>query len=146
MLTVVPFREAHLKALQLQEAQAYLEPIMRQPGYGQTFAEAGPAYTALVDGRVVGCLGVAELWEGRGAAWALLARDRPAHFLAVHRAVKAFLDGYQLRRVEAYVDVGFEEAHRWMRLLNFRLETPEPMRSFAEDRDMYMYARVRRHG
>lgn len=142
MLTVVPFIPEHLKALRLQPAQAWLVPAMQADGYGEAFVQAGPAYTAIVDGRVVGCLGVAELWQGRCAAWALLAADIGAHFVAIHRAVRAFLTECGFRRIEAYVDVGFEQAHRWARLLGFKLETPEPMEAFAENRSMYLYARV----
>jgi hypothetical protein len=143
MLKVVQFEPKHLKELSLQPAQAYMSPQIMKPDYGTSFVEAGPAYTGIADGRVVVCAGVFEMWAGRGMAWALIADNIPHHFLSIHRAVRKFLVNCPIRRIEAYVDVGFEEAHQWADILGFTLETPQPMRGFMGNRDMYMYALIK---
>lgn len=144
MVTIIPFQANHLAALNLQPAQAYMLPYIERADYTVALESSGPAYSALADGRIIACAGVAEIWPGRGAAWALLANSGPCHFGTVHRAVCRFLDGCGIRRVEAYVDPEFDAARRWMRLLGFRLETPDPMRAFGDDgRDMLLYARTR---
>lgn len=144
MVTILPFQANHLAALNLQPAQEYMLPYVQADQYAVALEGSGPAYSALADGRIIACAGVATIWQGRGAAWALLAQGGPCHFTAVHRAVRAFLDGCEFRRVEAYVDPEFHAARRWMHLLGFRLETPEPMAGFGEDgRPMLLYARIR---
>lgn len=144
MVTIIPFQPEHLSVLTLQPSQEYMLPAVARDGYGAEIAAGGPAYSALADGRIIACAGVWNIWPGRGAAWALLAQDVPCHFIAVHRAVRTFLDHCGIARVEAYVDPGFDAANRWMRMLGFRLETPVPMAKFGEGgREMLLYARVR---
>lgn len=143
MVTILPFQANHLAVLRLQPAQEYMASRVQADNYGVEVEGWGPAYSAMADGRIIACAGVATVWPGRGAAWALLSKDAPCHFIAVHRAVRDFLDHCGIRRIEAYVDPEFVAAHRWMRMLGFRQETPEPMPGFLEDgRAMLLYARV----
>lgn len=141
-LQVVPYRAAHLEHLLLQPAQAYLQPLLATD-YAQALEGAG-AFSALVGARVIGCGGIHVIHPRRGLAWALVARDAGAHFVAIHRAVLQRLEGCPLGRVEAHIDRDFAAAQRWARLLGFVNETPQGMRAFTPDgRDCDLYARVR---
>lgn len=141
MLTVIDFQPEHLKTFALQDGQAYMQGYISQPGYGEWLASAGGARTVLVDGRIIAVAGIAEIWPGRGSAWVLMATDAGRHLLALHRAVRAFLDNCGVRRVECYVDRDFLAGHRWVHMLGFRREGL--MRAFgAHGGDMVMYARV----
>jgi hypothetical protein len=141
MVTVEQFKPADLEELRLQPAQEFLGEFVGRPGYGQELVDAGPCYTVRHCGKVVMCAGVVSLWEGRGSAWALLSRDAGKCMRQVHRAVKEFLDGCGIKRVEAYVYPDFIPGHRWARMLGFEHEGL--MRSFQRGADMDMYARIR---
>lgn len=142
MIEVRKFRPADLDELRLQPAQEYLAAFVGRPGYGQELVDAGPAHTVWSGDRVVCCAGVAVLWPGRASAWALLAWDAGRNMRGLHREVLRFLDGCEIRRVEAYVYRQFEAGHRWATMLGFEREGL--MRAFAQDgSDMVMYARVK---
>lgn len=154
-MIVTDFKAEHLTRLRLQPAQEYLY-AMTTEATGEAVEAAlhaglGWAYTALdTDGTVLGCGGVLVQWQGRGLAWSYISCVGGAKFVAVHRAVKRFFDVCHLHRIEATVDEGFEEGHRWMAMLGFELETrdeyggPKPMRGYRPDGGAcYLYARVR---
>ena len=138
---VVPFQPAHLAGLRLQRAQAHLASLLGDPVYGAALAKAGPAFTGLSDGEVVGCAGLSLLSPGRAYAWALLSDCRPVPFRAVHRAVKTVLDRSAIRRIETAVDSGFAAGERWAAMLGFAREGR--MRAYLPNGDdAELYARV----
>ena len=142
-MIVTAFRPAHLARLHLQPAQLAVGAEFLRPGYAEMLQRGGQAFTALDDDGVIACAGVAEVWEGRGLAWALIGASAGRHMLSVHRAVAGFLKQAPYRRIEATVDDGFDEAHRWMRMLGFTLETPGGMPGFRPDGGRsFLYAKV----
>ena len=86
----------------------------------------GPAWTGRIDGRVIGCAGLANLWQGRAQAWCALDRDVPkSAWVGIHRAVVARLNRAQaegLRRIEGETLVGFLPGRRWLEMLGFEHE------------------------
>lgn len=74
--------------------------------------------------------GIMMPWSGCGVAWALLSGDAKHHVHFVHRAVLEglhyFIDRFQLRRVEANVDLNVEPAVRWVLKLGFKAESIMP--------------------
>lgn len=100
--------------------------------------------TLMEDAKPFACAGVLPYWENRALVWSFLSADvAPANFWAVHAAARQFLDGLPFRRLEAAVDVGFENGHRWMKALGFRVEAPL-MRAFQVDgRDCVGYVRIK---
>ena len=140
MIDVVPFKAAHLAAIELQSAQAYLSEWVTQ-AQGREL-EAHPSYTALHENKPIAAAGVIPIWQGRGLAWAFVSDAGPNLFLPVHRAVKRFLDGCYVKRIEMTVDCDFEQAHRWAKMLGFEMEA-ERMKHYAPDgHDCALYARV----
>lgn len=139
-MNVVPFKAEHLTQLAFQDAQAYLSDWV-SPEQGVAL-EAHPGYSAMVADTPIASAGVITQWQGRGMAWAFLADMGPRQFVGVHRAVKKFLDGCYLQRIEMTVDCDFPEAHRWAEMLGFEMEAPR-MRAYSPDgRDCSLYARV----
>lgn len=94
-------------------------------------------------GKVLGVGGIVEKWKGRAEAWAILDQNSREYFLCIHNAVKRFLNGFNVRRIEAEVDCNFEAGHRWMRLLGFKKEA-DRMRFFdPAGNDCSLYSLVK---
>lgn len=143
-MNIVAFQPEHLKALVLQDAQEYFGAEIQRPGYGAYLRDAGQAFTAIDGDHVLGCGGCVEIWENRAQIWALIAKDAGRNMIGIHRAVDGFLKQAKWKRIEAAVDIGFDEGARWLRLLGFYNETPDkPMRAYRPDGgDSYLYARI----
>lgn len=138
---VVPFQPVHLRALVLQEAQAWMQPLLRDD-YGSTLVKAGPCFTLADGDEVIACSGVVNMWENRAQAWALISQGAGAHFVRIFRAMRSFLELQDTHRIEATVDTNFEQGHRLMRMLGFQHEGL--MRAYLPDgRNCDLYARVR---
>jgi hypothetical protein len=141
----IPFAPVHLAYLRLQGAQAGLQELLCDPGYGAGLAVPGLAWTGVVAGQVAGCAGFLPQSPGRCIAWALIGRDvpRPA-WLAITRQVLRGLAEVRRRgfwRVEAVVHVGFAPGCRWVEMLGFEIEGL--MRAYDPARgDCLLYARV----
>jgi len=134
-MIIIPFKLEHLQGLALQPAQVGSQLIAP----GQVL---GHAFTALSEGQPVACAGLYEIWPGRALAWTYLGENVGREFLAVHRAVRRHLEEAPWRRVEAYVESGFTNGHRWVGTLGFKFEGL--LRGFmADGQDMALYARVR---
>lgn len=126
----------------MQPAQEYLTRIVDVRGDFTELSDKGLAWTAEHDGVVLAVAGVEPQWENRATAFALLSDDSGTHFPAIHSAVVEFLDNAPYRRIEATVDVGFKQGHRWIKMLGFELEGY--MKAYRPDgADMLLYARIK---
>ena len=125
-----------------QPAQQYLHRIVDVRADFTELSERGLAWTAEHDHRILAIAGVEPQWENRATAFALIAESAGEHFKAIHSAVSDFLNTAPFRRIEATVDVGFAQGHRWIKMLGFELEGY--LRAYRPDgADMLLYARVR---
>lgn len=104
----------------------------------------GPSFSAVgEDGTVHAIAGVIPHWNGRAVAWAFVGFDAGPYMVRITREVKRFLATSGLRRVEASVRADFPAAVRWVEMLGFHRETPEPMRGYGPSGEScYLYARV----
>lgn len=141
-MDIVAYQPEHLQTLVLQQAQAWMSPMLTDPKYAESLRRAGPAFTALDGNRVIACAGVVRMWENRDSAWALLDQDCGRQFIGIYRGMQRFLDLHDTRRVEASVDSRFEAGHRLMGMLGFKREGI--MRAYLPDgRDCDLYARIK---
>ena len=142
MVAIEKFQPEDLENLLLQPAQAFMKPLFSDAEYGESLAQH-PSYTAFsASGRVLGCGGAIEQWNGRAIVWALLACDSGKHFTAIHRAVASFLNGLPYHRIETTVDSNFAQGKRWADLLGFEFEGVA--RKYTPDgKDSFLYAIVR---
>jgi hypothetical protein len=129
----------------LLRPQPRQEPTHRMVGRDLAESlEAFESYTVIDGARVIACGGLVPQWANRSLAWAYLSADAGRHMVAITRIVRRFLAVAGVRRVEAHATWG--AACRWLDLLGFRCETPEPMPGFLPDgTPAWLYARVR-HG
>lgn len=142
-MRIVPFLPEHALALHLQPMQQVSEPPF-SPTEAQALA-GGPAYSAVgEDGTVYAAAGLLPQWEGRAIAWAALAWNAGPHLMRITREVRRVLAAAPFRRIETPVDAEFLAARRWIEMLGFRCETPEPMRGYGVNgRAAYLYALVK---
>ena len=140
MIDVVPFEPWHLSWLTLQAAQRVLSSSLTVQ-YGRSLVSAGPCYSAFAGMEVIACAGVVEIWAGRAQVWSLLSEQMPRYRKAVHKAVKGFLDGYRVRRLECVIDPRSETAKRWAQHLGFIYEGT--MHAYTpEGENQLMYVRI----
>jgi len=140
MFHILPFQAAHLAQIKLQSSQAYLNDWVTVE-QAASLAQH-PSYTAMDDDTVLGAGGSIPMWENRAMVWSFLSDTGPRNFLKIHRAVQKFLSSLPERRVELTVDCHVPEAHRWARMLGFKMEA-ERMQGYAPDgHACALYARV----
>lgn len=141
-MRIFAFHPNHARQIKLQSAQSHVKDDLLQPGIAESLANAGQSFTAIESDQVIAIAGIAMQWEGRAIAWALVSEDAGKHFLAIHRAVRGFLDQCDIRRIEAFVDSDFEQGMKWMKMLGF--ENEGLMRKFSIiGNDCYLFARVK---
>jgi hypothetical protein len=141
-MIVRPWQRGDSERVLVQQAQRYSGDLADVSQDLTPLSEVGLAWTGEHDGLVIGCGGLLPVWENRAIAWMLIGENAGPHFAAVHKHVKRFLDRCPYRRIEAHVDVGFEQGIRWMAMLGFELEVYR--RAFRPDgADMLEFVRIR---
>ena len=145
---VVPFEPWHMGRLRGREhetqAWAAIGGIERT---AELCDQSDYAYSVLVAGLPVACIGVTPLWRGVGAAWAFLGTDAQRYWKTIHSGVKMFLRGAlcdgEFHRIQTAVRLDHAAAHRWALRLGF---SPEGvLHGYGYDRaDFMAYARCSR--
>ena len=135
-MRIVPFKAEHVDEIKFQGAQVQLSVEEVE------FLESEVAYTALVDGKAVASAGLIYQWEGRELAWAFVSELGASNFRTLHRYIKKGLDDRPIKRIEMTVDCDFPQAHRWAKMLGFKLEAERMVAYSPDGRDMALYARV----
>ena len=111
---------------------------------GQMIQEGSTAFTARLDGRVIGCAGVFKRWEGTGQAWVMISEEMMNYKMWFHRSVwkllKHVAEAERFCRIEAVVLASSPRNIRWLETLGFSRETPEPMRHYRREGDYYLYS------
>lgn len=133
----------HLRLIAEQEVDRENKLMSLVPEY----ADALTSHFSLSAWRGSVCMGAAGIMpihKHRGLAWALMSRHAGPHMLQITRKVKSGIDLTPFRRVEMTVDMGYDEGHRWARMLGFVSETPNGMKaSGVMGNDEVMYARIK---
>lgn len=133
----------HLTELQDQGSIEFLRPYLQESN--KVALAAAQSFTAIADdGKILFCAGLVEYWAGRAEAWAIFDKKicKP-YFLQIHHAVKRFLNISSTRRIEAAVDIGFKEGHRWALALGFKLDAPLLVAYRPDGGDCSLYSRVK---
>lgn len=102
--------------------------------------ERSVSHSVFLDGALLFTGGFVPMWQGRAEAWAMFNPDCREHFYTLHKIVKKHLEACPFRRVEATVDLEFENGHRWIRALGFELEAPRLKAYFPDGSDARLYA------
>lgn len=145
-IAFVPFAPEHLAQLSLQPIQAEIQGYLASVNADVL---VGPStWTALVDGRVVGCGGIMPLWSGVGQAWALIGtmprRCWPSATAFVRATLLTAMDVRGYHRIQASVRTGFAAGARWAGRLGFDFEgTARAYDPARGDHDLYAMVRAR---
>lgn len=132
----MPFRAWHLAWLSLQEEQRWFTPTVP---YGIQLQAAGPAFTAFAGTEVVGCAGIIPLWTGRAQVWSLMSDLVRLYPIPIHRAVKRYIEQYDVTRLECTVDPRSPRAVAWVQRLGFTYEgTLRKYTPIGTDMDLYV--------
>lgn len=140
-MRAIQFQPEHLRRIKIQPRQSgFSFEGMGIEKYGEAMAANGPSWSLESDdGQIVACGGLFFQWEGRAVAWAFLSESSP--MVALTRIAREILSACCIRRVEAWTDVDFPQAQRWIRMLGFSHEGR--MASFSPDgHDMDLFSRV----
>lgn len=141
-MIVRPWKRGDCEKIDVQIAQQYVGDLADVSHDLTPLSDLGLAWTAEANGEVIACGGLLPQWENRAVAWMLVGAGAGPYFKAIHRHVKQFLVKSSYRRIEAHVDVGFEQGIRWMHMLGFELEVYR--RAFRPDgADMLEFVRIR---
>lgn len=140
-MIIVPYQPEHLLKLQLQEGQAYGQSMLTPELAASLVGEY--TFTALVDGEPIAVGGVTELWANRALVWTFIGQTAGPHFVALHKAVLRGLDLAPHRRLEADTPCEFEQGHRWLRMLGFKLEAERMTAHRPDGGDSALYAKVK---
>jgi hypothetical protein len=126
-MTLEPFKLAHLLEIDVHEAQRDVLEYLK-PDYAAKLV-ASNSMALRIDGRLVLCGGLVDLYENTTAAhaWTLLAKDTRPHFARIHGVVRRFLEISGKRVIVATTNVAEPLGCRWLRSLGFRFDHIEPL-------------------
>ncbi len=88
-------------------------------------------------------VGIHHFWGQRGMAWSHYSPRSGKHMLAITRICKDMFDSYPLKRIESYVDVGYEKGHRYIKMMGFEMEVECAKASGAYGQDVTVYVRIK---
>lgn len=142
------FEADDARRITLQSGQAQTEWEGMRNAEAWAYCEThGHSFTAVRDGRLLGCMGLQPIWPGRATAWSLLSVNVKGFDLVwITRRVIAFLDAIQqspdYRRVEMATAQAFPPACRWAKILGFEVESV--LRCYGHDgTDWLQQVRIR---
>lgn len=143
---VVEWQPSHLHLCDLNEFDGYnLRNFPKYTEYLKLFAQSGPSYTGIGDGRIYAMFGVFELWPGVSEAWLIPSRHIDRKTIAMHRASLLFFEHAASRmgtkRLQFTVHAQNVRADRWAQRCYFKREGL--MEKYGPDgSDYWMYARM----
>ena len=142
-MNIIPFEVDHVVNIKVQPKQEFFRSSIKNPVlFAEAMLRSGPCYSGEEDGKIIFCAGYSDIWPGRSILWCLMSEDAKDHMMAITRTARRAFKLFPRRRVEITVDCDFIEAHRWARLLGFKMEC-ERMKGYDVDgRDCALYARV----
>lgn len=131
-----------LLKLDLQSGQATFKELTGDKSYA-SWLLSGDSYSLFEGDRLLCCAGLIELWEGRAHGWAFISEQVDGKdLLKITRAVRRCFEASLYPRIETTVDLGFEQGHRWAKLLGMKYEGTHYKYS-PDGLDVAMYARIR---
>lgn len=145
MTVVIDLKESHLMAIELQKKQEMFYTMLSDEHYREAIIYNFKSYTIFDDDfkNVLACIGFKDNGGGRYQGWCLLSIYANKHLISITRFIIYLLESIDYQRFELQVEDGFEEGHRWARILGFQCETPNGMKNYFHGKNLYLYARYK---
>ena len=139
---LIPFEAKHVMMMQNREN------VMDEPwSLALEKQLAGPAFTAICDGQVLGCAGLILPWPGIGLAWMELSEQADQYRLwltkVTRRVLTDLMRAHRLHRVEVVVLADSPRNQRWIEALGFTRENGRARAYSTDRRDVIRYERVK---
>ncbi len=138
---LIPFRAEHLVRFLNRDG-----PLDEQLWLLVQKESRGPAWTVMVDDRIIACGGVVIIWKGVGAAWIVFSETMPTHGLWMTRMTKRVLEDavriYNLHRLETMVEASNERYRRWVKVLGFTPENGVARAYTTDKKDTTRFERI----
>lgn len=143
MFKVVPFKQAHVLRMLEQKSNAHLKSFFTT-GAGSKFEEEGISFSGELNGSVVICGSIKEIWPNRGFIWCVFDEQVKQNFVPVFRGIKKFLRESPFRRIEVCISPwNFHVGRRRAEMLGFKLECDRAVKFLPDGTDCSIYSLVR---
>lgn len=114
-------------------------------------AARGPAFTAVLDGQILGSAGIVIAWPGVGMLWMTLSPELNGNGMWLTRVVRRVIEdavrAHRLHRLEGYALADSERNQHWMEALGFTAEKDGRATAYLSDhRDVIRYERIQLKG
>ncbi len=134
-IKIIEFHPEHINLMDIREHET--ENVLSIKNSRERIAaitENGVCGTILYDGKILGAMGVFDMWERVCEVWVLPSKNIPQHGLIFARIIKKYLNNiidlnhYDRIQVSALNDKLHNRFFKW---LGFDLETPNGMKYFS---------------
>lgn len=134
--SLVPFRAEHMLTFVNRDTD-----VLQEMRFAVEKERGGPAFTALVDNKIIGCGGIVLMWGGVGAAWVAVSKDIEPYKVwmtrTVRRSLRDIVRALNLHRVEAVVLTDGDS--RWIQAVGFHLENDVAKKYTQDKRDVMRF-------
>lgn len=131
----------------MREEEVNLSKHIDWDKWVNAWKQNGPAYTLIINGKIVACAGVVLMEWKKGQAWVLLSSLFYQYKKTTYKLIKRFLEliikTKDLKRVEAFVRPDFEEAINFIKHLGFNFQGLQECYG-PNGEDYLMFARIKR--
>lgn len=139
---LVPFRAEHMLRITNRDGRQFVGTLV-------DIERRSVAYTAIKDGRIIGCAGITLMWEGVATAWTVMGPDAHKYMFWATKMTRRFIrdtiKAYNLHRLEMVALADNDRNRRWAKFLGFQEESLA--RCYTSDqRDMIRYEWVKKDG
>jgi len=135
---LISFKAEHMLAFLDRDSS-----VLEEMRFAMQKERGGPAFTATLDGKVIGCAGIIKMWPGVGYAWVVFGKDIECYSIWFTRTIRAILRdivrALELHRVEAVVYRDNKRNLRWIQSLGFRQENYFATKYTQDKRDVVRF-------
>lgn len=139
--TLIPFKAEH--ALEIDNRDLEKHGIE----FARTKEEGGPAWTVMVEDRILACAGFVAPWEGMGIVWVSCSKEIDQYAIwftrICRRLLREQMDQWNVHRMEAVVLADSERNIRWAEAMGFTCEGGIAHKYTSDQRDCLRYELVR---
>ena len=147
-MKIVPFKKEHAFDIldrNVKESDAWISGNGNFETFVESWKDGGPAYSLIIDNKIVMCAGVFLLGWNRGEAWVLASNDFKAYKKTCFKSIMYKLEEIvfieKLKRVQATVDPEYTEGIRFLEHLGFEREGL--LKSFGpRNEDLLIFGKV----